>query len=207
MRPWPATKPAWTPHDRHCRIQARISQSNHREHIRHTTWSIRVCSPKAAPASYRLARVVAQNILRTGGRMKYAWRICVMAASALTLLSGCRQPSMDLAQGPDWPGGVPPLLGSSGKGLLTATIPPTVPSRISFQCWSHGLSAANRRGVDQDLSFREAVATMYACIAQRMPPDWTGRAASNGDVTNLLNGIRPKDPGFSIIPWFGKYQW
>jgi hypothetical protein len=129
----------------------------------------------------------------------------VMAAS--TLLFGCLQPSADKAQGPDWPGGVPTILGTSGKGLVTATIPPNIPSRISFQCWSHGLSAASKRNVDQDLSFREAVATMYACIAQRMPPDWTGRTAAADDVKSLVSYIQPKDPGFLIVPWTGRYQW
>ena len=130
-----------------------------------------------------------------------------ITAPAFVLLSGCIEPSAEKAQGPDWPGGVPTILGSSDKELLTATIPPAVPSRLSFQCWSHGMSAANKREVDPDLSFREAVATMYACIAQRMPPDWSGRAATTEDVTKLMSYIQPKDIGFSIVPWTGKYQW
>ncbi len=130
------------------------------------------------------------------------------AVSTLALLSGCVPPNAaDKAQGPDWPGGVPAILGTAGdKGLLKATIPPNVRSGISFQCWSHGLSAASRRGVGQDLSFREAVATMYACIAQRMPPDWIGRTAAAEDVNNLVAYIQPNDPGFLIVPWTGTYQ-
>jgi hypothetical protein len=138
--------------------------------------------------------------------MKHAWRMSGMVVASVTLLAGCVQPNADKAAGPDWPGGVPTVLGTSGNGLLTATIPPNVPSRVSFQCWSHGLSEATRRNVGQDLSFREAVATMYACIAQRMPPEWPGHVAAADDVRDLLSTIQPKDPGFSIAPWTGKYQ-
>ena len=126
---------------------------------------------------------------------------------ALALLSGCSQLSADKARGPHWPGGAPTVLVSSGKDFVTATIPVGVSSEISYQCWSLGLSAANKRNVDQDLSFREAAATMYACIAQRMPPDWGGRAAAAADVTKLVAYIQAKDSGFVVVPWTGEYQW
>jgi len=47
---------------------------------------------------------------------------------------------------------------------------------------------------------------MYACIAQRMPPDWIGRTAAAEDVKNLVAYIQPNDPGFLIVPWTGTYQ-
>jgi hypothetical protein len=134
---------------------------------------------------------------------------CLLAVvvSAVALLSGCSQPSADKVLGPDWPGGVPTILGtSSGKGFVNAGIPQGVPSRVSYECWLHGLATATERTLDQDLSFREAVATMYACIAQRMPPGWVGHEAAKGDVADLLNYIEAKDPGFRIVPWSGPYK-
>jgi hypothetical protein len=139
--------------------------------------------------------------------MKYAAGKFALAACVLASLFGCSQLDAEKARGPHWPGAAPTVLGSSGKELVTATIPVGVPSEISYQCWSLGLEAARKRNVDQDLSFREAAATMYACIAQRMPPDWGGRAAAVADVTRLVAYIHAKDSGFLIVPWAGQYQW
>jgi hypothetical protein len=102
-------------------------------------------------------------------------------------------------------------IGDAGGSFITspvdpsvrATIPPGVPQNIAFPCSIHGAFVANRRAAPPDTKFQEHAATMYACIAQRMPPAWKGRSAALADVDTLLAQIHVKDPGFAIEPSTG----